>query len=259
MANTFLTMQNELQSIGPFDTGAATGGRLKLWLNQAQHWFLTKREWSFLESRTTFATVSGQADYVLLGTSPVVTDFASFISVTHNQANAGTTFVKLREMQQQDFDDVFSAAGATPGIPLFYTIRGGTATTTSATTLSGGNQIMSVWPVMNFIGSAKLGYVRSVASCEMTADTDLCIIPVQYQPAVIWKAASIGLNSRGALAQGAALGQAAEEVLAEAVAFDTPARMSDLPAGIRPEAPAQLPPLPGSANLQQSPYGVAIR
>src|SRR4051812_37690819 len=105
---TFLQLQTELQAVGPFDTTAASAGRLKLWLNQAQHWLLSKRRWSFLESATTVASVSGQADYVLLGTSPVVTDFGQLIDVQHNQANAGTTFLKLRFLPQQEFDDMLA-------------------------------------------------------------------------------------------------------------------------------------------------------
>jgi hypothetical protein len=257
MANTFLTMQTEVQAVGPFGTTTASAGRIKLWLNQAMHWFMSGREWSFQEARVTVASVSGQADYVLTGTSPIVTDFETMISIVHNQANAGTTFIKLRELQQQDFDDITAIAGATTGIPLFYSIRGGAPQTTSATILSAGNQALSVWPVPNYIGSFKIGYLRSVASCEMTADTDVCIIPVQWQSAVIHKAAAIGLRSKGQILQAQALDQGAEEVRANAIAEDSRARLSDFPAGERPQMePQQL--AQGIANPAISPYGAKV-
>jgi hypothetical protein len=94
-ATTYLQIRNEIAAIGPFDTAAQTT-RVGLWANDAQHWFLSKRRWSFLETSATVASVSGQADYVLAGTSPIVTDFGQLIDISHNQANAGTTFVKLR-------------------------------------------------------------------------------------------------------------------------------------------------------------------
>jgi hypothetical protein len=257
MANTFLTMQTECQAVGPFGTTTASAGRIKLWLNQAMHWFLAGREWSFQEARVTVASVSGTADYVLTGTAPIVTDFETLISVVHNQANGGTTFIKLRELQQQDFDDITAVAGATTGIPLFYTLRGGTPQTTSATILSAGNQALSVWPVPNYIGSFKISYLRSVASCEMTADTDVCIVPVQWQSAVIHKAAAIGLRSKGQILQAQALDQGAEEVRANAIAEDSRARLSDYPAGERPQmAPQQL--AQGIANPAISPYGAKV-
>lgn len=257
MANTLATMSAEVQAVGPFGTTTASAGRITLWVNQAMHWFLSGREWSFLESRATVASVSGQADYVLMGTSPIVTDWGTMISVAHNQANAGTTFIKLRELQQQDFDDIIGIAGATAGIPLFYTLRGGTPTTTSATTLAGGNQAMSFWPVPNYIGSMKLAYLRSVDSVEMANTTDICIIPVRWQSAVIHKAASIGLRSKGQILQAQALDQGAEEIRANAIAEDSRARLSDFPAGDRPQmVPQQL--AQSVANPAISPYGAKV-
>lgn len=253
---TFLQLQTEVQAIGPFDTTAASTGRLKLWLNQAQHWFLSKRRWSFLETTVTVASVSAQADYVLLGTSPVVTDFGQMIDVQHNQANAGTTFLKLTALPQQAFDNMFAAAGATPGIPIFYTIRGGTPQTTSATILASGNQRLSLWPVPNYIGSLKIAYFRSVGSTQMTADTDISIVPEEWQPALIARAAGWGLVTKGAVLQGQSLMSAAEEIAAQAVAADSIARLGDQPPEEQPKIAETLPPNPSAgANPANSPYG----
>lgn len=253
---TFLQLQTEVQATGPFDTTAASSGRIKLWLNQAQHWFLSKRRWSFLETSVTVASVSGQASYVLNGTAPIVTDCGQVIDVQHNQANAGTTFLKLRFLPQQDFDDWTAAAGATPGIPLFYTIRGGAPQTTSATILAGGNQALVLWPVPNYIGSLKVAYFRSVGSTQMTADTDISIIPEEWQPALIARAAGWGLVSKGAVLQGQSLMQAAEEIAGQAVAADSIARRGDEPPEDQPMTPPSMPPNPATgANPGNSPYG----
>jgi hypothetical protein len=253
---TFVQLQTEVQATGPFDTTAASSGRIKLWLNQAQHWFLSKRRWSFLETAVTVASVSGQADYVLAGTAPVVTDFGQMIDVQHNQANGGTTFVKLMFLPQQEFDNMLAVAGATPGIPIFYTIRGGAPQTTSATILAGGNQRLSVWPVMNYIGSLKIAYFRSVGATQLTADTDISIIPEEWQPALIFRAAGMGLISKGAVLQGQSLLSSAEEIAAQAVAADSVARRGDFAPEDQPVLPPTIPPNPSAgANPANSPYG----
>jgi hypothetical protein len=256
---TLLQLKNEVQAAGPFDTVTLSSGRITLWINQAQFWFNSKRRWSYLETAVTFATVSGQADYVVVGTSPVVTDFGQLIDISHNQANAGTTFLKLRYMPQQDFDDVLGAAGATPGIPIFYTLRGGAPQTTSATILAGGNQRLSVWPVMNYVGSARMAYFRSVASTQLTADTDVSIVPEEWQSALVWKAASIGMAMKGAMIESGNLAQMAEEIASQAVAADSIARRGDQTPQDQPVMPPTIPPNPSAgANPANSPYGIRV-
>lgn len=252
---TFGAMQTEVQATGPFDTTTASSGRLALWINQAQHWFLSKRRWSFLEVRAIVASISGTATYVLTGTSPVVTDFDQLISISHNQANAGTTFLKLRYLDQQTFDDIIGAAGATPGIPVFYTLRGGTAQTTGATILSAGNQAVDLWPVPNYVGSLRINYFRSVASCEMAITTDVPIVPVPYHQAIIMRAAGQGLASKGALSQAQSMNQYAEELAQQAIAADSVARRGDEPPEDQPVMPGAIPPSPqAGANPANSPY-----
>jgi hypothetical protein len=254
-ATTYLQIRNEIAAIGPFDTAAQTT-RVGLWANQAQHWFLSKRRWSFLETSATVASISGQADYVLAGTSPIVTDFGQLIDISHNQANAGTTFVKLRYLDQQTFDDVLGVAGATPGIPIFYTIRGGAPQTTSATIVGGGSQKLSVWPVMNFVGALHAAYFRSVAGCQMTADTDVSIVPEEWLPAIITRAAGYGLTTKGQVLQGQELMQLADQLAAQAVQADTIARRGDEPPEDQATVGTNQPPNPNAGgNPPNSPYG----
>lgn len=253
MATQFSTLYGQVNL--NFDTTTASSGNTKIWTNFGQHWFLSARKWSFLETVVTVASVNAQADYVLAGTSPVVTDFDGMIDVRHNLANGGTTFAKLRYMQQQDFDDCFSLAASNTGIPVFYTIRGGAPQTTSATILSSGNQALSVTPSPGFIGSLKIGYFRSIASCEMTADTDVSIVPIQYQQAIVHKATAIGLAIKGQMIPSNVHEQLANEILAKAIAADSMQRTGDMSAEDRPQIADRLPPTPALASPQLSPYG----
>ncbi|MBA3841049.1 MAG: hypothetical protein H0X39_00240 [Actinobacteria bacterium] len=262
MANTFIDLYSEVAAAGPFSTTAQSAGRVKLWTNQAQNWFLNEHLWSFLESRTTVASANGSADYVLVGTSPIVTDFWQMIDVAHNQANAGTTFIKLRFLNQQDFDEITAITGPVAGIPRFYTVRGGTAQTTPATILPGGNQALSVWPVPNFIGSFKIGYFRSADSVQMTADTDVPIVPIRWQQAVILNAVGRGLMLSGSSSNSQAMSQAqanmalASEIVARAITQDSVARGLDYPPGERPIVPPQLPPGTPGISPAVSQYGM---
>jgi hypothetical protein len=257
MATTYLSMQTEVAAIGPFSTTTATTGRIKLWLNQSQQWFLGGRRWSFLEASQTVASVSGQAPYTLVGASAIVTDFAQLIDVQHNLANASANFAKLRYLKQQDFDDMFAITGATPGPPIFYTIRGGTPVSSSASVVPGGLQQLVVWPVPNYIGSFKLSFFRNAASIAMTADSDLSLVPDEYVNALIWKAAAIGLTGKGQMIQAGQLEQMASEIRAQAVAADSIARNGDFPPEDQPTTPPSIPPNPAAgANPQNSPYGV---
>lgn len=253
MATQFSTLYGQVNL--NFDTTTASSGNTKIWTNWGQHWFLFGRKWSFLETVVTVASVNAQADYVLAGTSPIVTDYDGLISIRHNGANGGTSFDKLRFKQQQDFDDEFAFAAANTGIPVYYTVRGGAPQTTSATVLSSGNQALSIWPAPGFIGSLKIGYTRSVASCEMTADTDVSIIPLQYQQAIVHKATAIGLALKGQMIPSNVHEQLANEILSRAITADEPLRTIDKSVSERPQIANHLPPNPALANPAMSPYG----
>lgn len=252
MAYTYLSLYTEVAN--NFDTQSTT--RVKAWVNDAVSEIISRRRWSWLETLVTVASVSGQADYVLVGTSPVVTDFDTMISVRHNQANAGTTFVKLQFLKQQDFDDLVAPAGATPGIPIYYTIRGGAPQTTSGAVLAGGSQTLSVWPVPNYIGSFKISYFRSVGTVEMTADSDIPILPVQFRNAIELLALGIGKGKTDQLIASNVAMSNAETAISALIRADTANRTGDPSEDDTPSIGTRLPPNPGAgADPGNSPYG----
>lgn len=256
MATTLLNALDEIQAGGPFSTTARSAGRLTRWFNDAQDWFIGARLWAWRETTTVVASVSGTGTYVLTGTTPIVTDFSVMISVTHSIAAANASNApKLRFLSQQDFDDWFAVTSATAGPPIFYTLRGGTPKTTSATIVSGGEQLLSVWPVPNYIGSFSLRYFRSVDSCHLSADTDVTLVPQRFVPALIARATAYGLATTGTLGNSKELNAFAEEMLAQAIREDEQARFGDKAPGERPTMSGQLPADPSQSDPRVTPYG----
>lgn len=252
MAYTFLTLYSEVAN--NFDTQTTT--RVKAWVNDAVSEIISRRRWSWLETLATVASISGTADYVLVGTAPVVTDFDTMISVRHNQAAAGTTFVKLQYLNQQAFDDLVAPAGATPGIPIYYTIRGGAAQSTSGAILAGGNQTLSVWPVPNYIGSFKIAYFRSVGSVEMAADSDIPLPPVQFRNAIELLALAIGKGKTDQLIASNVAMSNAEAAIGSLLRADTVNRTGDPSEDDTPTVAGRMPANPNAgADPGNSPYG----
>lgn len=248
MAYTLLAIQTEVGA--SFDTVTASSGRVTTFINDAVIEICAMRRWSWLESLGTFASVSGQADYVLAGTAPVVTDFDTIISVRANQAAGGTTFPKLNFMKQQEFDELVGAAGATPGIPVFYTIRGGAPQVTSGAVVAGGSQTLSVWPVFNYIGSVKASYFRQTGAIEMSAAGDIPLPPAGFRAAITDLAISIGKARTDQLIASNVAGARADAALQRLVAADVLNRTGD------PQDPVDLPPnAPPVSGPGSSPYG----
>lgn len=248
MAYTFLTLYSEVST--SFDTVALSSGRVKTWTNDAVSQICAMRRWSWLESVGIFPSVVAQADYVLVGTGALVTDFDTKIDVRHNQAASGTTFPKLNELKQPAFDDLVGAAAAT-GTPKFYTIRGGAAAATSGAVVTGGLQTLSVWPVPSYIGSFKVSYHRSLASIEMVADGDIPLPPPQFRQAICSLALSIGKSRTDQFIASTQAAAAAEQLLQALAQADVLSRGGD------PNTPIQLPPTPPVTSPQQTPYGWA--
>jgi hypothetical protein len=172
--------------------------RAKVWVNQAYQEFLTRRKWSFLETTSAAVPlVASQQNYVLLGTSPVVPDFNGMISVEMDLSTAGAR-VPLREFAPQDFV-ICTSHSRSNGVPAFWATLGGVAQANSASVLSGGNQALALWPIP--LATATNGqnvfirYDRSAASIEMSADTDVPIMPAQYHFALIHGACAIGYST----------------------------------------------------------------
>lgn len=230
-----------------FDSQSLTD--VKLWTNQGAHELYDRRKFAWRESTTTFATVSGQQDYALTGATPLVPDFDGLISVTHNNANASTSYGKLVEMFQDDFDEWFAFCGPTPGIPFACTIRGTTPAASSAGVHSGGETVLALQNVPNFIGSCRLRYYRAAGSIEMVNDSDVPIAPVQYHDAIIYLAVARGLMVEDQMIQSTEFSQKAEQVIQSAIAADPALRVADR--SKQPTDPRRPPP---SDPRQGPPY-----
>lgn len=180
--------------------GTTVETRAKVWVNMAYQEWLVRRKWSFLETTSAaVALVAGTQTYVLLGTSPVVTDYNGMISVELELTASGAR-VPLREMDPQTYVTCTSHSRVN-GVPAFWAVVGGTAQSSAANVLAGGNQALSLWPIP--VATAGNGvnvflrYDRSVASMEMSATTDIPIIPVQYHGALVHGANAIGYETFG--------------------------------------------------------------
>lgn len=179
-----------------FSTTVTT--RAKAWVNFAYHEFLTNRRWSFLETTSAaVALVASQQAYVLTGSAPVVSDYAGMISVTVELTASGARH-KLWEADAQTFE-AFSAHSRVIGVPAFFSVQGGTADANSAAVLAGGRTNLVVWPIP--VATAGNGvnlfirHDRSAAGIELSADSDIPIMPVQHHAALVEGATAWGMRS----------------------------------------------------------------
>lgn len=185
----------------------ANQARCQLAVNGAYQEFMAARQWSFRESSvSTIALVAGTATYTLLGTSAVVTDFDGLIDVVLEDSSGGDK-KPLTEMQQADFDRVFGHV-TTNAEPAVYCVRGGTPAASAAAMTQGGQQqlALSPPPLATATHGEKLTirYFRSVGTMEMSATTDVPLLPAQYHYALIaggnaYMAEAIGNMQRAAM------------------------------------------------------------
>jgi hypothetical protein len=205
--------------------------RAKVWVNAAYQEFLTRRKWSFLETTSAaIPLVASQQSYVLLGTSPVVTDFNGMISVELELTASGAR-VPLREMDPQTYVTC-TAHSRVNGAPAFWSIVGGTAQASASAVLSGGTQALSLWPIpINTAGNGVnifCRYDRSAAGIEMSATTDVPILPAQYHYALIDGAIAIGYKTFNQDSQAEAARRTFMLRMEEAAREDESMRMRDL-------------------------------
>lgn len=156
---------------------------VKTLVNDAQNTIISRRGWSWrIGTSSAVALVASQQAYNLTGTSPVVTDFGGMIDVLLEMTSGGPRH-KLDSATQQVFDSL-SAHSRVPGTPSIWAVSGGSVPSTPATVLSGGNQQLLLYPIP--VATAGNGvnvflrYWRSTASVQMTADTDVPIVPVEH-------------------------------------------------------------------------------
>lgn len=221
-----------------FDSQAST--RVQDWVNDAITDIFAMRDWSFAETLAIVASVSGQQDYIVAGTSAVIPDFQSIITVKHNTAAGSVFFPKLAYLKQNDFDEMYGVSGVAAGVPAAYTLRGSTAAANAAAVAAGGTQVMSVYPVPNYVGSFRIAYFRNFGSIPMSATTDVPALPAQFRTAIVQLAISIGkARTDQYIASNVAL-QLAMQSLQSLERADVAARGGDLG-----EQPTILVPKPG--------------
>lgn len=162
----------------------ANEARAKIAVNAAQHEILSVRQWSFrMSTSAAIPLVAGTARYTLLGTTPIVPDFAGLVpgGVVLEMATGGQQ-KPLAELAPGAFDDVFGHVKISSQ-PAVYCVQGGTPAGTAAAVVPGGQQQIALSPPP--IATAGNGvnlllrYFRSVGNIEMVSNTDLPILPAQ--------------------------------------------------------------------------------
>lgn len=231
-----------------FDDNFATSWKAIL-ANQAQHEVVAFRDWSWkVNTSSAVALVAGQQAYQLTGTSPVVTDFGGMIDVSLELTSGGARRT-IRPMDQQVFDDVTSH-NRVNGSPMLWTVTGGTAQTTSATVLPGGNQQLLLSPIP--IATAGNGvnvflkYWRNLASVEMSSGTDKPIIPVAHHQIIVDFAVAKGFRMLGLTQQAEGFLKDANDRLDKMVSEDS---LNQPPRGTDRLVPAAPPSLQAQGNI----------
>jgi hypothetical protein len=81
--------------------------------------------------------------------------------------------------------------------PAFYTVGGGAPEASAAAGVAGGVQRLSVWPapVSASAGALQVRMSRGVGTMELSADTDVPILPTRHHYALVEGAISLGLES----------------------------------------------------------------
>lgn len=118
---------------------------------------------------------------------------------------------------------------ATNTAPTIYALGGGTPETTSAAAVAGGVQKVSIWPAPNAAvpGALQVRYTRGAGSIELTADTDVPIIPTRHHYVLVEGAIALGLLFEDAYIDSSSWQQRYEARIAAMVAEDGGMRHGD--------------------------------
>lgn len=143
---------------------STTRNRVKNWINLGQNDFVLRELWPFRETTGTLTTSAGTQETSLSSTFSDL-DQQNIISVSLQGANQRKLvywpFNQLRA-DKPDFD--FDAQG----VPERYYIKGGS---------------IGLWPVPNGTYTILIDYYK--VATELSADSDVSIIPVGYREALI--------------------------------------------------------------------------
>ena len=243
--------------VGNLTASTATSND-KLFTNEAYHDVNAASRWSWLESKMSVTLVAGTKTYTILGTTPLVTDCDGIydVELVLTASGAATRLVQCTpQFMSRCFAHCF-----TNSEPSMWAIIGGTAATTSATVVQGGQQQL----VLNYPPTAvaaqgvtlNVYYWRSAASIAMSADTDVPLVPVPYERLIIMRACAIAMERNLMFQEAAGYMRAYDEALARAIQADRANRFSDFEmAEIR--AVPQMDPRTPQLQPATQPYPVA--
>lgn len=222
---TFVQLYSEVGNMTP-STGTT---RDKLFVNEAYHDVNARRRWSWLETTGSITLVAGTRGYVLLGTTPALTDCDGVFDVEMVMTAAQAT-VRLPYCSPQTFSRLFAHC-FTQTQPSLWTILGGTAAANSAAVVSGGQQQLTLnYPPLATAGNGvtlTCRYWRSLATAEMSADADVPIMPAQYHNLIITRAAAIAMTRYGLYGDAQQHERDFQEMLQAADVADSANRFSD--------------------------------
>lgn len=215
--------------IGNFTPNNSSTQRDAMFANIAYHDVLSARRWSYLETTGSITLVAGTRGYVLLGTSPSLTDCDGVFDVTL-VLTAAASGIRIPFCSPQMFNTCFSHV-FTNSQPSMWSIMGGTAATTPSAVVSGGQQLLT----LNYPPSAVAGsgvsltcrYWRSASSIEMSASTDVPILPANMHDLIVQRGIVRALEAQHLYQDAAAQEARYEEMLQKFDITDGAQRFSD--------------------------------
>ena len=209
----FLALQDSVgNNFGPNDDQLVKDS-----INQAIHEICGERLWHWTEQTSgTIATVVGQSDYILSGTTPIVPDCRAVrdvISVANGK--------KLWLAETSLFDEI-TAASTGNLTPAIYTVSGGASVASNPTSgFGGGNIRLRLWPPPVAVTGFILKYWRGSDSLELSGNTDVHqLIPARHHRAIVFKAIEIGLSMDDQVGQSQKFAQLYETAIAKMIAED---------------------------------------
>lgn len=158
---TFLALQNELfdRGLGYLNDGSRGTTRVQNWINSAYREIVADSDWPFLNATTT-------------GPAPItIADLGTIESVINV-----ATLLKLVPVDRRNLTDVFPVL-TTTGIGEFYYVTGGS--------------VINVYPA-DTASTLQVLYWKSPA--DLSATTDVPVVPAQYQELIILAALRRGFT-----------------------------------------------------------------
>jgi len=163
---TFLEMYTLAEDIIG-DSTAATGARIKKFINFGQKDFASRYDWPFLQSSSTFNTTSGTEYYDLSTTCGKVIDLRDSTNETY-----------LPEYNERIFNSVKpSTDSADTGKPLYWY-------PVSVSTGTSSEQIrVNLYPIPDGTYTVKYNFFKNVI--DLSADSDYSLIPAKYHSTIL--------------------------------------------------------------------------